>query len=179
MLRRTIAIVLLLWVGETFAFTTDQYGEWNLEKLNGNVLALSTKDMRPMGDRILFAHLSFLCDHRYKKGEISASLIPFDGTYNNQQNDVPVLVQKSPDNITPSDLSQKWSNGFKYIFVHDQNEIEELITYLKTNERNGVETVHFFFSGQFSGQTDVLNHVKINLSGFNEGISMLQVSCKP
>jgi hypothetical protein len=142
MLRRTIVIALLLWVGETIAFGTDQYGEWRLEKLHGNVIALSTKDMRPMDDGILTAELAFTCDLRHKGQEIGAILIPFEGTY-------------------------------------EQNEMEKLITYLKTSERNGVENVHFFFSGNFSGQIDVLNHVKINLSGFTDGISMLQVSCKP
>jgi hypothetical protein len=106
MVRRTLVIALLLWVGETFAFATDQYGEWLLEKLNGNVIALSTKDMRSMDDRVLIAELGFECDHRYKGQEIGATLIPFEGTHNNQQDDVPVLVQKLRDQVTPTDLSE-------------------------------------------------------------------------
>jgi hypothetical protein len=134
--------------------------------------------MRPVDDRVLVAELGFICDHRYKSGEIGATLIPFDGTYANQQHDVPVLVQKSPDHITPSDLSQRWSNGFNYIFLNDQELMGQLINYFKVNEVNSTKAVHFFFSGDFNGGIDILDHVVISLSGFSDGFAALSASCK-
>jgi hypothetical protein len=129
MRREIISAAVVLLFGVCIANAADQYGAWSLEALNSGVRTLINRDMRPMNDRILVAELGFTCDRRNKVGEIGATLIPFDGTYNNQQGDVPVLVQKSPDHVTPSDLSQKWRNGFKYIFVNDQDLMDKLITF--------------------------------------------------
>ena len=155
-----------------------QYGEWSLGKLNNGAPVLSNRDMRPGEDKVLIAELGFTCDRRNMAGQIGATLIPFEGTYNNQQRDVLVLVEKTLHGITPSDLSQKWHNGFKYIFLNDQDLLDELVTYLKTNELNGTKSVHFLFSGDFNGKSDILNHVEITLSGFSDGFSVLNTACK-
>lgn len=150
--------------------------EWSVERLNHNATALSNRDTRLLGDKVLTAELGFICNRESKS--FGASLIPFEGSYKTQQHDVPVLVQKSADNITDSDLSQKWQNGFKYLFLNDQDEIGKVVTYLKTSEYNGIDFVHFFFSGDFNRQPDVLNHVVISLSGFSEGFATLNKTCK-
>jgi hypothetical protein len=159
----------------SIVFATDQYGEWTLERPATNAIALSYRDIRPIDN---VAELDFTCD-RHDTGKIGAMLIPFEGTYDNQQDDVPVLVQKSAETTTPFDLSMKWRNGFKYIFLNDQDLMNKLTMYLKGNEANGTEYVHFFFSGDFNGRLDILNHMVINLSGFSDGFAALNTACKP
>jgi hypothetical protein len=169
----------VLWLGGSVANAADRYGEWSFEKLNSSTPALFSREMRPGEDKILIAELGFTCDRQHKAGQIVATLIPFEGTYINQQRDVLVLVEKSLHIITPSDLSQKWHNGFKYIFLNDQDLLDKLVTYLKINEANGTESVHFLFSGDFNGKPDILNHVDISLSGFSDGFAVLNTACKP
>jgi hypothetical protein len=89
------------------------------------------------------------------------------------------LVEKTLHIIAPSDLSQTWHNGFKYIFLNDQDLLDKLVAYLKFNEANGTESVHFLFSGDFNGKPDILNHVEITLSGFSDGFAALNTACKP
>jgi hypothetical protein len=184
-MRRGIisATALVLWLGGSIANAADQYGEWSLEwsleKLNNGAPVLSNRDMRPGEDKVLIAELGFMCDRRNKAGQIGATLIPFEGTYNNQQRDVRVLVEKTLHIIAPSDLSQTWHNGFKYIFLNDQDLLDKLVAYLKFNEANGTESVHFLFSGDFNGKPDILNHVEITLSGFSDGFAALNTACKP
>jgi len=173
-----ISAALVLWLGSSITNAADQYGEWSLEKRNNSASVLSNGDMRVGEDKVLIAGLGFVCDRRNKAAQITATLIPFEGTYNNQQRDVVVLVQKSRHNITPSDLSQKWHNGFKYIFMNDHDLMDELVMYLKTNEANGTQSVHFLFSGDFNRKSDILNHVEISLSGFSDGFAVLNTACK-
>ena len=155
------------------AFAANQHGEWSLERLNRNAVALLNRDMRLLDDRVLTAELGFTCNRQSKA--FGASLIPFKGAFSNQQRDVSVLVQKSSDTVSKSDLSLEWQNGSKYMFLDDQDEIAKLIVYLKTSEHNGTDFVHFFFAG---GKLDLLNHVVISLSGFSEGIAILNATCK-
>ncbi len=176
MLRKTILVAFLLWAGQTNGFATDRYGEWSLEKLNRNATALLNRDMRMMGDKVLTAELALTCNRQSKA--FGASLIPPEGTYHNQQRDVPVSVQKSADNVISSDLSQNWQNGFKYVFLDDQDKIQDLMSFLSKNERNGAGFVRFFFSGDFDGKPDALNHVVISLAGFSEGFARLNATCK-
>jgi hypothetical protein len=178
MRRGIIFAALVLWLGGSIANAADRYGEWYFEELNSGAPLLFNKDTRPGEDKVLIAKLGFTCDRRQKAGQIGATLIPFEGTYNNQQRDVVVLAEKSLHIITPSDLSQKWHNGFKYIFVNEHNLMDELVMYLKTNEANGTQSVHFLFSGDFNGKSGILNHVDISLSGFSDGYAALNTACK-
>jgi len=171
-MRRAIIFVALLSSFDA-AFAANQHGEWSLERLNRNAVALLNRDMRLLDDRVLTAELGFTCNRQSKA--FGASLIPFKGAFSNQQRDVSVLVQKSSDTVSKSDLSLEWQNGSKYMFLDDQDEIAKLIVYLKTSEHNGTDFVHFFFSG---GKLDLLNHVVISLSGFSEGIAILNATCK-
>lgn len=163
-----------LWCSSVFA--ASDYNEWALDKLNRDAIALSNKDMRMVGDRILVAGLGFICNRQSKA--IGVTLIPFGGSYKNQQRHVSVLVQKSADTLTESDLSQKWQNGFKYIFSNDPNAVEDLITYFKINEYNGIDFAHFLFSGDFNEKSDALNHVALSLSGFSKGFETLNKTCR-
>lgn len=176
MLRESIVVVFLLLIGQATGFGKDQYGEWSVEKLNRNSTALLNRDMRLMDDRVSAAEIGFTCNRQSKT--VNVSLIPFEGSYKNQQHDVPVLVQKSADNATSSDLAQKWRNGFKYLFLSEQDEIDKLISYFKANERDRIDFVYFFFSGDFNGKADAPNHVAISLAGFSEGLSALNSTCK-
>jgi hypothetical protein len=99
MRRGIISAALVLWLGGSIANAADQYGEWSLEKLNNSASVLSNGDMRPGEDKVLIAELGFVCDRRNKAAQISATLIPFEGTYNNQQRDVVVWVEKCPTTL--------------------------------------------------------------------------------
>ena len=40
---------------------------------------------------------------------------------------------------------QRWENGADYIFLESPDEQEELASYLKDREAEGVKSVHFYF----------------------------------
>ena len=72
-------------------------------------------------------------------------LIPVDGTFENRQRVIPVLIQKNKNQYDPSDLLQHWKNGTEYIFVESADDVDKLTSFLKANEMDGVKSMHFFF----------------------------------
>ena len=79
------------------------------------MLALAFKQSVALNDKTATSELAFICDQRDKLTGVI--LIPFDGTFENLQVVISVLVQKSADQLDPSDLSQNWKNGIDYIFL--------------------------------------------------------------
>ena len=104
-------------------------------------------------------------------------LIPFDGTFQNQQDVISVLIQKSSDQYDPSDLLQNWKNGNDYIFLELQDDVNELASFLKANETHGVKSVHFFFPNDLDARPQTSNHIAINISGFSNGFGAFQMGC--
>jgi hypothetical protein len=73
-----------------------------------------------------------------KAQRVSALIpIPFDGTFQNDRNVVPVLIQKNADQYAPSDLLQNWRNGIEYIFLEATDDVVRLATFMKANEMDG------------------------------------------
>jgi hypothetical protein len=101
-------------------------------------------------------------------------LYPFDGTFEYRQNVIPVLFQKNSKQHDPSDLLQRWRNGTDYIFSEWKDDIDELASFLKTNDADGVKTIHIFFPHDPDASSQVSTHIVINASGFSEGFGAFQ-----
>jgi hypothetical protein len=117
------------------ALVVETYGDWSLDKLkDGAALALEYKQWITLpNNEINTASFVFVCDRRDRSGKISATLFPFDGTYNNQQDQVVVLIEHSSNPSASTLLMQIWSNGYKYIFLHSTDDVERLVDYLKAS----------------------------------------------
>jgi hypothetical protein len=115
---------LALYFSVFSATAADRYGEWLLEQPRSSVLALSFKQSVPLNDKIATSELGFICDQNDKS--IGVILIPVDGTFENRQRIIPVLIQKNKDRYDPSDLVQHWNNGTEYIFVESNDDADML-----------------------------------------------------
>ena len=170
---------LVLYVSVVPATAADRYGDWLTEQPRSSVLTLSFKQSVPLNDKISTSELGFICDQRDKLKNVGVILIPFDGTFETKRSVVPVLIQKSVDQFDSSDLSQKWKNGTEFIFSESDNDVDELASFLKANESDGVKSVHFFFPNDPDGGPQILNHIAINVSGFSDGFSAFRMGCAP
>jgi hypothetical protein len=100
-----------------------------------------------------------------------------DGTFENKRGAIPVLIQKNSDQFESSDLSQKWKNGTEYIYSESEADVDELASFLKASETNGVQSVHFFFPNDLGPGRKISSHVAINVSGFSDGFGAFQTAC--
>jgi hypothetical protein len=136
--------VLALHFSVFGANAAERYGEWLLEQPRSSVVALSFKQSAPLDDKIATSELRFICDQRDNPKNIAVILIPLDGTFENKRGAIPILIQKNSDQFDSSDLSQKWKNGTEYIYSESEADVDELASFLKASETNGVKSVHFF-----------------------------------
>jgi hypothetical protein len=157
------------------ATAADRYDEWLLEQPRGSVFTLSFKQSVLFNSKIATSELGFVCDQTDKLQ--SAILIPFDGTFENHQEVIPVFIQKSSEQYSASDLLQKWKSGIDYIFLESQDDINALTSFLKANEADGAKTVHFFFPNALDAHLRTSNHIIVNVSGFSDGFSAFQIAC--
>jgi hypothetical protein len=177
MRRFILYSVLAAYLGVPSAAAADRYGEWSLENPRSSVLTLSLKQSMPLSDKITTSELAFICDQRDKSKIVGVILIPFDGTFENKQDVIPVLIQKRNDRHDPSDLVQKWKNGTKYIFLDSKDNVDELASFLKATEANGVKSAHFFFPNDRDAGSQISNQLAINVSGFSDGFRAFQMAC--
>jgi hypothetical protein len=96
-------------------------------------------------NKIATSELGFICDKRNESKIVGVILIPFDGAFENHQDVVPVVIQKSANQNDPFDLLQKWKNGTEYIFLESTDDIYELASLLKAEEIDSEKSTHFFF----------------------------------
>ena len=61
------------------------------------------------------AELGFICIEKDGSRNFGGTLLPFEGTYENAQDEVVVLIHKGRYYASP-DLSQKWQNTHDYSF---------------------------------------------------------------
>ena len=175
MCRHLLYAVLGLCFGGVAATATDRYGQWSLDWLRSDVVTLSyTQSALLNGNKT--AELGFICIEKNGSRDVGATLLPFEGTYENAQDEVLVLFQKGPHNVS-ADLSQKWKNAYHYLFLESQDEIGRLVGYLKTKEANGEKFVYLSFSGDFFGRSEIPNLIAVDLSGFSNGFAALQTAC--
>jgi hypothetical protein len=177
MRRFILYSALALYFSVLGATASDRYGEWLLERPRSSVLALSFKQSVPLSNKIATSELGFICDQRDKSKNVAVILIPFDGTFENKRGVIPVSIQKSSDQFDTSDLSQKWKSETEYIFSESEVDIDELASFLKANEANGVRSVHFFFPNDPGSGPQISNHIAINVSGFSDGFGTFQMAC--
>ena len=143
--RFLLYTTLALYFSVLPATAADRYGEWLLEQPRSSVFTLSFKQSVARNSKIATSELGFICDQKDKSALIGAMLIPVDGTFENRQRVIPVLIQKNKDQYDPSDLLQHWKNGTEYIFVELTDDVDKLTSFLKANEMDGVKSMHFFF----------------------------------
>jgi hypothetical protein len=98
------------------------------------VLTLTFKQSASLDSKVATSELGFVCGQRDKSGIVGAVLMPFDGTFDSQKNIIPVLFQKSSGQYDSSDLLQRWKNGTDYMFLEAKDEVDELASFLKTND---------------------------------------------
>jgi hypothetical protein len=79
----------------------------------------------------------------------------------------------------PSDLLQNWKNGAGYFFVESKDDVDELASFMKANEMDGAQSVHFVFPNNPSDGRQTSNHIAINVSGFSEGFGAFKTACAP
>ena len=85
--------------------------------------------------------LAFICNQQSKY--VVGVLAPSPGTFKNEQESISLAIQKSEDGYDPSDLLQRWENEGEYIFSEIPGEQEDLTSYLKDRESEGVTSVHY------------------------------------
>lgn len=154
--RRLLYAVLGLCFGGFAGSAADRYGEWSLDRLRSNVSTLSYTQSVPLEDNnVGTAELGFICIENGGSRTFGATLLPFEGAYEDAQGEVVVLVHKG-ERYTSSDFSQKWQNAYDYLFLESQTEIERLVQYLKTNEAKGEKSVYLSFSGDYFGRPEML-----------------------
>ena len=175
MCRFLLLTAAALYFSVLAATAADRYGDWLLEEPRRSVLTLSFKQSVPLDDKIGSSELGFICDQKDKS--IGVILIPFDGTFENRQNVIPVLIQKNKDRYDPSDLLQHWNNGTNYIFLDAKGDVDELASYLKTNEADSVKSVNFFFPNDVDAAPQIANHIVVNISGFSDGFRVFETGC--
>ena len=88
------------------------------------------------------------------------------------------MIQKTEEQSDASDLMQRWENGPSYIFLESPDEQEELASYLKDREAEGVKSVHFYFPNDLDASTQTTNHMVVDVSGFSSGVAAFTSRCE-
>jgi hypothetical protein len=97
MLRFLLYTALALNFSALAATATDRSGGWLLEQPRSSVRTLSFKQTIQLNNKIETMELGFICDQRKSSKSLGVILIPFDGTFQNDRNVVPALIQKNAD----------------------------------------------------------------------------------
>ena len=159
------------------ATAEERFERWSLEQPGDFILALSFKRSISFDDRTATSELAFLCNQEEKY--VAVLLIPLDGTFTSRHKATPVSIQKIEDQSGPTDLMQRWEDGPGYIFLESPDDQEELASYLKDREAEGVKSVHFYFPNDLDTSTQTTNHMVIDLAGFSAGVAAFANRCEP
>ena len=158
------AAVIVFVCGLSAAQAVERFGQWSLEQHEDFIFALSFKRSIPFDDRTAASQLAFVCNQ--EKKDVAVLLIPLEGTFASRHNAIPVAIQRIEERSNQSDLLQRWENGPGYMFLEPPDEQEELATYLKDREAEGVKAVHFYFPNDLNATTQTTDHIIIDLAGF-------------
>jgi hypothetical protein len=153
------------------ATAEERFERWSLEQPGGFIFALPFKRSISLDDRTATSELAFVCNQEEKY--VAVLLIPLS-----RHEAVPVAVQKIEDQSDPSDLMQRWENGPDYMFLESPDEQEQLASYLKDREAEGVKSVHFYFPNDLDASTQTTNHMVIDLAGFSAGVAAFANRCE-
>ena len=169
-------VALALSVYGLPATAGERFGQWSLDQPGDFVFALSFKRSLSSDARTATSELAFVCNQEEKY--VAVLLMPLDGTFKNRQNSIPVVIQKTEEQSDTTDLMQRWENGPSYIFLESPNEQEELASYLKDREAEGVKSVHIYFPNDLDAGK-ATNHMVIELAGFSAGVASFTSRCEP
>jgi hypothetical protein len=75
-------------------------------------------------------------------------------------------------------LMQRWENGLGCIFLGSPDEQEELASYLKDREAEGVKSVHFYFPNDLDASTQTTNHMVVDVAEFSSGVATFTSRCE-
>jgi hypothetical protein len=177
-MRRSVlyAAVTLSVCGLSATAAAERFGQWSLEQPEDFIFALSFKQSVSFDDRAATSELAFVCNQENKY--VAILLIPLDGTFASRREVIPVAIQKMGEQSESSDLMQRWENGADYIFLESPDEQEELASYLKDREAEGVKAVHFYFPNDPDTSTQTTNHMIIDLAGFSAGVAAFTNRCE-
>ena len=81
---------LMLYMSAFPATAAERYGEWLLEQPSDSILALSFERSITFNNRAATSELAFVCNPENKY--VGVILIPFEGTFKNQQEVIPVVI---------------------------------------------------------------------------------------
>jgi hypothetical protein len=135
------AVLALCVCGLPGTAEAEPFGQWSLDQPRDFIFALSSKRTISFNDRTATSELAFVCNQENK--HVAVLLIPLDGTFTSRHKATPVTIQKIEDQSGPSDLMQRWENGPGYMVLDPPDEQEELASYLKDREAEGLKSVHF------------------------------------
>ncbi len=177
MRRLGLYAALALCISGLPATAEERFERWSLEQPEDFIFALSLKRSISFDDRAATSELAFVCNQENKY--VAILLIPLDGTFTSRHEVIPVAIQKMGEQSDQSDLMQRWEKGPGYIFLESPDEQEELATYLKDREAEGVKSVHFYFPNDPDTSTQTTNHMVIDLAGFSAGVAAFANRCEP
>ena len=102
------------------------------------------------------SHPSLLsvCDQGHDFGVVGVMLVPLAGTFSSDQDPIPVLIQRQPDDVDRSDLSQQWRNAGTFLFSKSSKNLTDLITLLMDKSTDANTSVYLKF------QTNNNGHIK-------------------
>jgi hypothetical protein len=159
------------------ATAEERFERWSLEQPGDFIFALSFKRSISFDDRTATSELAFVCNQEEKY--VAVLLIPLDGTFKSRQQTISVAIQKTEEQSDASDLMQRWENGPGYISLESPDEQEQLASYLKDKEAEGLKSVHFYFPNDLDASTQTTNHMVIDLAGFSAGVAAFANRCEP
>ena len=172
-----IAGVYFTQIGRYLATAaSERFERWSLEQPGDFIFALSFKRSISFDDRTATSELAFLCNQEEKY--VAVLLIPLDGTFTSRHKATPVSIQKIEDQSGPTDLMQRWEDGPGYIFLESPDDQEELASYLKDREAEGVKSVHFYFPNDLDASTQTTNHMVVDVAGFSSGVATFTSRCE-
>jgi len=119
------------------------FERWSLEQPGDFIFALSSKRSISFDDRTATSELAFVCNQEQKY--VAVLLMPLDGTFKSRQQTISVAIQKTEEQSDSSDLMQRRESGPGYISLESPDQLEELASYLKDREAEGLKSVHFYF----------------------------------
>ena len=174
MRRWFLYAALMLYFSGTFATAGERYGAWLLEYPRSSVVTLSFKRSVALNNEVATSELGFICDQS-DHSRLVVILVPFDGTFENWRDVVPILIRRGSNN--PFDLLQKWKNGNEYIFLDTKDEVRELSSFLRAEETDSEKSTNFYFPKDSDTNLQNANHIVIDVLGFSDGFSALQKTC--
>ena len=152
-------------------------GKWELEQRRNFIFALSYKQSQFVNNKNATSELAFLCNQENRANIVGAILIPFDGTFESQQDPIHVWIQKKFDQYDRSDLLQKWRNEREYLFLDATDDVADLITFLKDRDAQSDKSVHFYLPNVLDVGQRRFTDIVVDTVGFRDKFADFEKDC--